>query len=78
VKTPVIVYRKDGIMDGPTQLADACHLLSVKAGAYRAYAEGTGVPVVHPVLFVVCQSITEAKDAAALLAGEHYLGDAEK
>jgi len=29
------------------------------------------------VLFVVCQSITEAKDAAALLAGEHYLGDAE-
>ncbi len=78
VKTPVIVYRKDGIKDWPTQLADACHLLSVKAGAYRAYAEGSGVPVVHPVLFVVCQSITEAKDAAALLAGEHYLGDAEK
>lgn len=78
VKIPVIVYRKDGIKDWPTQLADACHLLSVKASAYRAYAEGSGVPVVHPVLFVVCQSITEAKDAAALLASEHYLGDAEK
>ncbi len=75
VKVPVIVYRQDGHKDVATQLADACHLQSVKAAAYQTWAEGTGERAVNPVLFVVCQTVEDARDAADLLAGESYIGD---
>ena len=75
VKVPVIVYRRDGHKDIATQLADACHLRRVKAAAYSAWAEGTGVTVVNPVLFVVCQTVEDASETASLLAGESYIGD---
>jgi len=75
VKVPVIVYRQDGHKDIATQLADACHLRTVKAAAYRTWAEGTGEGVVNPVLFVVCQTVDDARDTADLLAGESYIGD---
>ncbi len=38
VKVPVIVYRRDGHTDVRTQLADACHLLQIKASAYATWA----------------------------------------
>jgi len=47
----------------------------VKAAAYQTWAEGTGERVVNPVLFVVCQTVDDAQDAANLLAGEAYIGD---
>jgi len=75
VKVPVIVYRQDGHKDVETQLADACHLRRVKASAYSTWAEGTGRAPVNPVLFVVCQTVEDAKDTANLLAGESYIGD---
>lgn len=77
VKVPVIVYRQDGHKDIATQLADACHLRTVKAAAYRTWAEGSGERVVNPVLFVVCQTVDDAKEAADLLAGASYIGDPE-
>jgi type III restriction enzyme len=75
VKVPVIVYRRDGHKDIATQLADACHLRRVKAAAYSTWAEGTGVAAVNPVLFVVCQTVEDARETANLLAGESYIGD---
>jgi type III restriction enzyme len=75
VKIPVIVYRQDGHKDIQTQLADACHLLRIKAAAYRAWAEGEGVAPVKPVLFVVCQTVEDAKDVANRLAAAEMIGD---
>ncbi len=75
VKVPVIVYRQDGHKDIETQLADACHLRRIKAAAYSTWAEGTGHTPVNPVLFVVCQTVQDAKETADLLAGEQYIGD---
>lgn len=76
VKIPVIVYREDGHKDIETQLADACHLLRVKAAAMSAWSKGSGEPEINPVLFVVCQTIEDAKETANLLAGDGYIGDA--
>ena len=75
VKVPVIVYRRDGHRDVQTQLADACHLRSVKEAAYQSWSEGSGEQFVNPVLFVVCQTVQDAQEAAALLAGDGYIGD---
>ncbi|MDN5668310.1 MAG: DEAD/DEAH box helicase family protein [Renibacterium salmoninarum] len=75
VKIPVIVYRKDGHTDVATQLADACRLRDIKAAAYAQWSQGTGSSAINPVLFVVCQSIQEAKETAQLLASEAYIGD---
>ncbi|OMH29285.1 hypothetical protein BKD30_00915 [Tersicoccus phoenicis] len=75
VKIPVIVYRQDGHHDLATQLADACHLRTVKAAAYRTWADATGERAINPVLFVVCQTVQHARETADLLAGEAYIGD---
>ncbi|HEX3965942.1 MAG TPA: DEAD/DEAH box helicase family protein [Trebonia sp.] len=76
VKVPVIVYRKDGHDDPRTQLADACHLLRVKAVSYAATSPPEGQERVRPVLFVVCQTVQEAEDAAAVLASPGMIGEA--
>ncbi|UGT64248.1 DEAD/DEAH box helicase [Nocardia asteroides] len=75
VKIPVIVYRQDGHKDTATQLADACHLRTVKAAAYRTWAEAAGERPVNPVLFVVCQTVEDANDTANMLADTSYIGD---
>ncbi|WP_170308928.1 DEAD/DEAH box helicase [Pseudonocardia hierapolitana] len=75
VKVPVIVYRQDGHKDVATQLADACHLRRIKEAAYATWAEGEGRTPVNPVLFVVCQTVEEAKQTSNLLASESYIGD---
>lgn len=78
VKIPVIVYRQDGHKGISTQLADACHLLAIKDAAYAArntrVAAGREEPV-HPVLFVVCQSIEAVARAAARLRKTGLIGD---
>jgi type III restriction enzyme len=75
VKIPVIVYRKDGHKDTRTQLADACHLLRVKSEVYESRRPPDSDEVVNPVLFVVCQTVKDAEDNAALLATEEMIGD---
>lgn len=75
VKIPVIVYRQDGHSDIQTQLADACHLLRIKAAAYEAWATGEGEQVVRPVLFVVCQTVGDAENTANMLAMDGMIGD---
>ena len=75
VKIPVIVYRQDGHKDFRTQLADACQLLRIKAAAYKAWAQGDGEQPVNPVLFVVCQTVEEAKETASMLAADDMISD---
>jgi type III restriction enzyme len=75
VKVPVIVYRRDGHTDVRTQIADACHLLRIKASAYAIWASRNHQEAVSPVLFVVCRAVQEAEDTAALLAAEDMIGD---
>ncbi|WP_422753553.1 DEAD/DEAH box helicase [Micromonospora sp. WMMD708] len=73
VKIPVIVYREDGIKDIRTQLADACHLRARKEVVWRSWAEQNGRDSVTPVLFVVCQSISDAEAVAETLTQEGFL-----
>lgn len=74
VKIPVIAYRPSGISDQRTQLRDAVMLRELKEGAYERYRSSRPVlPIVHPVLFVVCSSIDEAEQIADLLAGPGFL-----
>jgi type III restriction enzyme len=75
VKVPVIAYRKDGQKDERTQLADACHLLRVKEAAYASYTESQDQDPVHPVLFVVCQTIEDAERVSLILADDGFIGD---
>ncbi len=75
VKIPVIVYRQDGHRDFRTQLADACQLLRIKAAAYNAWATGENEQAVNPVLFVVCQTVEDAKETANMLAADDMIGD---
>ncbi|WP_433718636.1 DEAD/DEAH box helicase [Microbacterium laevaniformans] len=73
VKIPVIVYRQDGRKDLSTQLADACLLRAKKEPTWAAFAEGAGVPPVHPVIFIVCQTIQDANETAAELRRDDLL-----
>ncbi|HEX6507598.1 MAG TPA: DEAD/DEAH box helicase family protein [Chloroflexota bacterium] len=75
VKIPVIVYRQDGHSDIHTQLADACHLLRIKTMAYESWATGEDVQVVNPVLFVVCQTVEDARETANMLAADEMIGN---
>ncbi|MFD9893844.1 DEAD/DEAH box helicase [Amycolatopsis sp. NPDC059027] len=77
VKIPVIVYREDGHTDIATQLADACQLRRVKEETTRDWAESNRLPMVNPVLFVVCQSVAEATEVAAMLTGPGFIDDPE-
>lgn len=78
VKTPVIVYRKDGTNDDEVHLLDACRLLERKQEAYRAYQQNHCKQAVNPVLFVVCKEIEHAQQMHEVLIGEQYLGSRDK
>ncbi|GAA1621091.1 DEAD/DEAH box helicase [Leucobacter chromiireducens] len=78
VKVPAVVYRSDGRRDLETQLADACLLRANREPLWHQYAEAAGVPEVHPVLFIVCQSIADANSVATTLRRDDMLpGDGE-
>ncbi|MBR7744358.1 DEAD/DEAH box helicase family protein [Phycicoccus sp. BSK3Z-2] len=78
VKTPVIVYRRDGTTDERTQLRDACSLLRVKEQAYSAYRTANpDAAAVKPALFVVCGSIEHADQTGATLAQPDFIGDGD-
>ena len=73
VKVPVIVYRQDGRKDIDTQLADACRLRELKEPSWTGYATAASASFVAPVLFVVCQTIADAEEAAGILTREDLL-----
>lgn len=74
VKTPVIVYRRDGIKDESIQLADAVALLNRKADSYQRYVDRTeGAKQIRPAMFVVCESIEHASHVASVLRGPGML-----
>lgn len=76
VKVPVIVYRKDGIKDERTQLADACRLLVNKENSYRVFREtNPEAKGVKPCLFVVAKTIDHASEVGQMLAGPGFIGD---
>lgn len=76
VKIPVIVYRQDGLKTRDIQLADAAHLRELKEPTWLKYANDENREIVHPVLFVVCQTIEEAEKAAETLT-THLPGDGQ-
>lgn len=78
VKTPVIAARIDGYGENEElQLKDALVLLERKAIAYAAYAGEKNLPVVNPILFVVCEDVNHAKSIESLLASPAFFGDHE-
>lgn len=70
VKIPVIVYRQDGLKTREVQLADAAHLRELKEPTWLAYADALGRERIHPVLFVVCQTIEDAEKTASALTAQ--------
>jgi type III restriction enzyme len=78
VKIPVLVGRVDGMKDLRTQMSDGLALLGAKAAAIDVYCKQTRKASVNPVFFVVAQTIDEANEIAAMLAGTDMLGSAEK
>lgn len=77
VKTPVIVYRKDGTKDERTQLKDACQLLRHKDASYANYSQTQAgeKSTVRPCLFVVCQTIEHATEVGQILAEPGFIGN---
>lgn len=73
VKIPVIVYRADGRKDLRTQLADACLLRARKEPVWTAYAAAAGTKPIAPIVFVVAQSIEDARVVAQELSSESML-----
>ncbi|MGE3813102.1 MAG: DEAD/DEAH box helicase [Candidatus Nanopelagicales bacterium] len=67
VKTPVLVGRKDTRTDVEIRLRDGMELLRAKTAAMEAYTQAEGKPVVNPVMFVVCGTITDADEVARVL-----------
>jgi len=74
VKTPVLVGRKDDRRDIETQLMDGVALLNVKRDAAETYCTRHGLEPVNPVMFIVCQSITDADEVAEILKRPHLFG----
>jgi type III restriction enzyme len=73
VKIPVVVYRADGRKDLQTQLADACSLRAAKEPVWAAFAQAAERDLVHPVLFVVAQTIADAQSIASELRRDDLL-----
>jgi len=78
VKIPVLVARQDGMKDLRTQMSDGLALLEAKAAAINAYCKQIKKAPVHPVFFVVAQTIDEANEIRDMLVGPDMLGDASK
>lgn len=80
VKTPVIVYRRDGYGEREQyqQLKDAATLRSYKQKFYDDYAArhaDDGTSPINPVMMVVCENIAHATEVEELLAGPEFFND---
>ena len=77
VKTPVIVYRRDGYGEREQyqQLKDAATLRAYKQKFYDEYAArhaDDGTSPINPVMMVVCENIAHATEVEELLAGPEF------
>ena len=77
VKVPVLVGRRDASGDLSRILADGVRLLERKQQAVDTWAAANGEAPVRAVMFLVCETIDEANDLAALLSRPEYLGSAD-
>ncbi|HFG8935585.1 TPA: DEAD/DEAH box helicase [Corynebacterium striatum] len=80
VKTPVIVYRRDGYGEREQyqQLKDAATLREHKQRFYDDYAArhaDDGTSPINPVMMVVCENIAHATEVEELLAGPEFFND---
>lgn len=80
VKTPVIVYRRDGYGEREQyqQLKDAATLREYKQRFYDDYAArhaDDGTSPINPVMMVVCENIAHATEVEELLAGPEFFND---
>ncbi|MFS0144863.1 DEAD/DEAH box helicase family protein [Corynebacterium striatum] len=80
VKTPVIVYRRDGYGEREQyqQLKDAATLRAYKQKFYDEYAErhaDDGTSPINPVMMVVCENIAHATEVEELLAGPEFFNN---
>lgn len=80
VKTPVIVYRRDGYGEREQyqQLKDAATLRAYKQKFYDEYAAhhaDDGTSPINPVMMVVCENIAHATEVEELLAGPEFFND---
>lgn len=80
VKTPVIVYRRDGYGEREQyqQLKDAATLREFKQRYYDDYAAhhaDDGTSPINPVMMVVCENIAHATEVEELLAGPEFFND---
>ncbi|WKS68170.1 DEAD/DEAH box helicase family protein [Corynebacterium accolens] len=80
VKTPVIVYRRDGYGEREQyqQLKDAATLREFKQRFYDDYAArhaDDGTSPINPVMMVVCENIAHATEVEELLAGPEFFND---
>lgn len=80
VKTPVIVYRRDGYGEREQyqQLKDAATLREHKQKFYDDYAArhaDDGTSPINPVMMVVCENIAHATEVEELLAGPEFFND---
>jgi type III restriction enzyme len=78
VKIPVLVARQDGVKDLRTQMGDGLALLEAKAAAIDAYCAQTRKEPIHPIMFVVAESIDEAEKIRDMLASPDMLGNDAK
>lgn len=74
VKTPVIVGRKDDLVDPMTKLLDGITLLELKEGVIERYCARTGKPPVIPVMLVIAQTIEEANELETLIHQPSFAG----
>lgn len=70
VKMPVIVGRRDDRRDTLTKLNDGAFLLSEKQAVLDAYSKQTGAPKINAVMLVLCRTIEEAEETAALIESD--------
>jgi type III restriction enzyme len=74
VKTPVIVGRKDDLVDPLTKLLDGIALIELKEEVIKRYCAQTGRPPVVPVMLVIAQTIDEAKELEGLISEPSFAG----
>lgn len=76
VKTPVLVGRKDDLVDVRTKLRDGLRLLEAKSKAVDAYCAIEGQARIRPMMLVVAPTIEDANQVEALLGDPAFAGGA--
>ena len=78
VKTPVIVGRRDDLVDQEIQLLDGVQILEAKQAAVDAYVVSSGKPSLNAILLVNARDIAHAEEVGALLRSNSFRGGAYK